>query len=107
MLFYLFIGFFFFKFICHFYLINLFIIFSLKDLMIKGHVVFLITFFFFCSFALGISLFANEHINRGVTSSVTGLSYVTTNFRLAYAQVTTTSFFFLVSLCFQCCSEVF
>ncbi|VDD91003.1 unnamed protein product [Enterobius vermicularis] len=40
------------------------------------------------AFALGISLFANEHINRGVTSSVTGLSYVTTNFRLAYAQCT-------------------
>lgn len=39
-----------------------------------------------CFFTLGISLFANEHVNRGVISSVNGLGYVTENFHLAYLQ---------------------
>uniref|UniRef100_A0A1I7XMC3 Protein tweety homolog n=1 Tax=Heterorhabditis bacteriophora TaxID=37862 RepID=A0A1I7XMC3_HETBA len=41
------------------------------------------------SFFLGFCLFGNEHINRGITSSVTGLADVNHGFRLAIAQTNT------------------
>ncbi|KHN85332.1 Protein tweety -like protein 1 [Toxocara canis] len=42
-----------------------------------------------CFFCLGFCLFGNEHLNRAVTASITGVDDVARNFKLAVAQCNT------------------